>query len=82
MRWRKKTERGGCMPKVCVFLVCIACLLVSTNTGWAVSKWFYEDGVIQEGEVYSYVGVYNDAVVDMTGGNITDQLTARTIRME
>jgi hypothetical protein len=75
-RPRKSGESGG-MLKVRVFLVCLSCLFGSTNVGWAVSKWFYEDGVIQEGEVYSYVGVYNDAIVDMTGGNITDQLTAR-----
>jgi hypothetical protein len=54
----------------------LVCLLCSARAGWADSKWFYEDGTIQEGEVYSYVGVYNDAEVNMTGGDITDQLTA------
>ena len=36
---------------------------------------FYTDGVIQEGDEYVSVGVYNDATVDMTGGIVTDQLT-------
>jgi len=76
MRRLRKSGESGCMPKVRVFLVCLACLLVSTNVGWSVSKFFYEDGTIQEGEIYSYVGVYDDATVDMTGGEVTWGLTA------
>jgi len=37
---------------------------------------FYTDGVIQEGDVYSYVYVYNNATVDMTGGVVTTVLVA------
>ncbi len=37
---------------------------------------FYEDGVIEDGDVYTAVGVYNNATVDMTGGSVTFQLTA------
>jgi hypothetical protein len=37
---------------------------------------FYTDGVIQDGDVYDYVSVYNDATVDMTGGIVTVQLGA------
>ena len=37
---------------------------------------FYSDGVIQEGDEYSYVGVYDDATVNMTGGIVTVQLKA------
>lgn len=37
---------------------------------------FYTDGVIQDGDVYSYVDVYNNATVDMTGGIVTVQLGA------
>jgi len=36
---------------------------------------FYTDGVIQEGDVYSDVYIYNYATVDMTGGIVTVQLT-------
>jgi hypothetical protein len=37
---------------------------------------FYTDGVIQDGDVYDYVSVYNNAKVDMTGGTVTTQLKA------
>ena len=37
---------------------------------------FYTDGVIQEGDEYRYVGVYNNAKVDMTGGIVIVQLGA------
>jgi hypothetical protein len=37
---------------------------------------FYTDGVIKGGDEYSYVGVYNNAKVDMTGGIVTVQLGA------
>jgi len=37
---------------------------------------FYTDGLIQDGDVYDYVSVYNDATVDMTGGIVTVQLGA------
>jgi hypothetical protein len=77
MKRRKNGGQRSSVPKTRVLWVCLICLLGSTNVGWAASKWFYEDGTIQEGEVYSYVGTYNNATVDMTGGDITDQLTAR-----
>jgi len=32
---------------------------------------FYDDAVIQEGDVYDYVHVYNDAIIDITGGIVT-----------
>jgi hypothetical protein len=77
MRRRENGGQRSSVPKTPVLWVYLICLLGSTNVGWAASKWFYEDGKIQEGEVYSYVGTFNNATVDMTGGDITDQLTAR-----
>jgi len=74
MRRLRKSGESGCMPKVRVFLVCLICLASLTNVGWAVSKVFYEDGVIQDGDDYTIVQVLNDAVVNMTGGLVTDAL--------
>jgi hypothetical protein len=37
---------------------------------------FYTDGVIQEGDVYDYVSVYNNAKVDMSGGIVSEIFTA------
>ena len=42
----------------------------------ATSIVFYEDGIIQNGNEYDFVSVRNDAIVDMTGGVITNKLTA------
>jgi hypothetical protein len=40
-----------------------------TNTVWAID--FYENGEIHQGDVHPYVDVYNDAIVNMTGGSVT-----------
>ena len=56
-------------------IVAVVILLGASET-WATSIAFYEDGVIEEGNVYSWVSVHNDATVDMSGGMVTSQLTA------
>ena len=50
-------------------------LLLSPALCHATNIAFYTDGVIQEGDEYVSVGVYNNARVDMTGGIVTNQLT-------
>jgi hypothetical protein len=76
MRWLKNGGERSWIPKIHVFWVCLVCLLGSANTGWAESKAFYEDGNVQEGEVYVYVDILRDATVNMTGGTVTVAFTA------
>ena len=59
-----------------ITIVTAAVILLGVSEAWATSISFYEDGVIQEGDVYDYVGVFNDATVDMTGGIVTIVLSA------
>ena len=48
-------------------------LVVIASEAWAIA--FYEDGTIENGEEYVSVGVHNNAILDMTGGIVTFQLT-------
>ncbi len=56
-------------------IIVAAVILLGVSEAWATSISFYEDGVIQEGDVYSEVAVFNNAKVDMTGGVVTSQFT-------
>jgi hypothetical protein len=44
------------------------------NTVRAIS--FHENGEIHEGDVYDYVSVYDNAIVNMTGGSVTIGISA------
>jgi len=59
-----------------ILTILTAVILLGASEAWATSIAFYEDGVIQEGDEYVSVGVFNDATVDMSGGIVTSQLTA------
>lgn len=77
IRRLRKSGESGCKQKVRVFLVCLICMLfLSPALCHATTVAFYTDGVIQEGDEYRYVSVYNDATVDMTGGIVTKIFTA------
>ncbi len=58
-----------------ITILSAAVILLGVSEAWATSIAFYEDGVIQEGDVYSEVAVFNNAKVDMTGGVVTIQFT-------
>lgn len=51
-------------------------LLSWGNQAFGTTIAFYEDGVIEDGDVFSWVSVYNDATVNMSGGVVTSQLSA------
>ena len=59
-----------------ITIVLAAVILLGISEVWATSIAFYEDGVIQDGDVYSSVAVLNSATVDMTGGIVTGIFTA------
>jgi hypothetical protein len=59
-----------------ITIVTAAVILLGVSEALATSIAFYEDGVIQEGDVYAYVSVFNNATVDMTGGIVTEIFTA------
>lgn len=45
-------------------------MLMCAAESQAISIDFYEDGVIKLGDIYDVVNIWNDATVDMTGGQI------------
>jgi len=59
-----------------LIIIIAAVILLGVCNVQATTIAFYTDGVIQEGDEYVSVGVYNDATVDMTGGIVTFQLTS------
>ena len=59
-----------------ITILTAAVILLLVSEAWATSISFYEDGVIQEGDVYDYVGLFNDSTVHMTGGIVTFTLAA------
>jgi len=58
-----------------ITIIFAAILLLATSEALAYVV-FDTNGVIQDGDVYDYVYVRNDAVVDMTGGVVTNVLGA------
>jgi hypothetical protein len=77
MRWIRKSGESGGKQKVRVFLVCLICMLfLSPALCRATIVAFYTDGVIKDGDEYVSVGVYDNAIVNMTGGIVTFQLTS------
>ena len=59
-----------------ISIILAAVVFLATGQLWATIIAFHEDGVIQDGDEYSDVYVYDDATVDMTGGVVTVQLGA------
>jgi len=57
-------------------IIVASVIFLAAGQAWTTTIAFYSDGVIQNGDEYSYVSVYNDAIVDMTGGTVTIQLGA------
>jgi hypothetical protein len=57
-------------------IIAAAVIFIAADQSGATSISFYEDGVIQDGDVYSSVAVLNNATVDMTGGIVTGIFTA------
>ena len=51
-------------------------MLIGGDEVYATGIMFHADGVIQEGDVYDYAFVYDDAIVDMTGGVVVGILGA------
>lgn len=58
-----------------LLIIMAAIILLTMGQTRATTIAFYTDGVIQEGDVYSEVAVFNNAKVDMTGGVVTSQFT-------
>jgi hypothetical protein len=53
-----------------IITIFAAILLLPLSEVLAITN-FFDDAVIQDGDVYDYVHVYNDATVDMIGGVVT-----------
>jgi hypothetical protein len=58
------------MKKKIIMIVVGMILMFLSAKGHAITN-FYDDAVIQEGDVYDYVHVYNDAIIDISGGIVT-----------
>jgi len=56
------------MMKAKIFTVVVVIVLSVVIPARGLDVDFYEDGVIQNGDEYYYANVYNDAMVDVTGG--------------
>jgi len=77
MNGKGKAQRGKLLKNIILLIFTTAViLLLGASEAWATSIAFYEDGVIQDGNVYSSVAVLNNATVDMTGGIVTEIFTA------
>ena len=66
-----KAQRGKLLKNIIllIFTTSVILLLVASET-CATNISFIEDGVIQEGDVYDVVGIFDHATVDMFGGNV------------
>ena len=59
---------------VFISMMVVFMLYVCQTQAIATSIDFYSDGIIQEPNIYENVGIWNEAVVDMTGGTVTNDL--------
>jgi hypothetical protein len=53
-----------------ITILAAAVILLGASETWATNISFFEDGVIQDGDVYEVVGIFDHATVDMFGGNV------------
>jgi len=56
------------MMKTKIITIIAAVMLLLASQVQAIDVDFYDDGVIESSDNYEVVNVWNDAIVDMTGG--------------